>query len=173
MKGRCRSCAGPSQLRCKHSWLLRNSVCRGGPCKAWSWGEKRGRPNSTFKPLSALKIDRECLCVCVCVCVESTVEKIHGISNIECTEDGAEALGRGHKPTGEVGRINGAEHTHLRGMPGLGPLPAKWGSGRRRGQNPERRGGGYQPRDCWDGKKKKSGAHPLTGCQRITSSPRH
>lgn len=29
MEGRCRSCVGPSQLRCKHSWLLGNHANQG------------------------------------------------------------------------------------------------------------------------------------------------
>ena len=70
MKDRCRSCTGPSQLRCKHGRLLGDHVHWGGPCKAWSQGETRGRQNSTFKPYSGLKIEQG-----VCVGVEKTTDK--------------------------------------------------------------------------------------------------
>lgn len=49
MKGRCVSCTGPSQLRCKHGRLPSDRAHWGGPCKGWSWGETRGRVHSTFK----------------------------------------------------------------------------------------------------------------------------
>lgn len=49
MKGRCVSCTGPSQLRCKHGRLPGDRAHWGGPCKDWSWGETRGRLHSTFK----------------------------------------------------------------------------------------------------------------------------
>lgn len=94
MKGRCGSCTGPSQLRCKHRGLLCDSMHWGGPCKAWSWGETRGRHNSTFKPHSELKIDQRCVCVCVWTVQKITKTETRGTSDITCMMNGREDTGK-------------------------------------------------------------------------------